>query len=102
MRSPASTLAARSTASSLAARSTARAPHPGERGRPRPVTVVDAGARPNIDVRIEVPIDDMSDLGTIDETVIASGNAAQGPQRKSICRASIRASSSSCVHIARR
>ena len=32
-------------------------------GRPRPVTIVDAGVRKQLDIEVVVPVDDMSDLG---------------------------------------
>jgi len=48
----------------------------------RPVAVVDAGARKALELRIEVPVEDMSRIG---ETVeLPSGPAAQGPVRSSI------------------
>ncbi|MEM9133748.1 MAG: DEAD/DEAH box helicase, partial [Actinomycetota bacterium] len=51
--------------------------------RPRPVTIVDAGVRKELDVEVIVPIDDMGRLGeTIDEPV--SGPASGGPARRSI------------------
>ena len=50
--------------------------------RARPVEIVDAGHRKAIDVRVEVPIEDMSRLGELEE--IPSGPAAGGPRRKSI------------------
>ena len=50
---------------------------------PRPVTIVDAGMRKQLDVEVIVPVDDMGDLGqVIDEP--ASGPAAAGPVRRSI------------------
>jgi ATP-dependent helicase Lhr and Lhr-like helicase len=50
-------------------------------GDPRPVTVLDASAKRSIDVTLEVPVDDMSRLGEVEE--IPSGSAA-GVTRKSI------------------
>jgi len=50
----------------------------------RPVTILDAGIRRAIDVRIEVPVEDMAALGTVDETLVPSGPASQGPVRRSI------------------
>ncbi|MCU1454483.1 MAG: putative ATP-dependent helicase, partial [Acidimicrobiales bacterium] len=51
--------------------------------RPRPVTVIDAGMRKQLDIEVVVPVDDMGELGTIiDEP--ASGPAAAGPVRRSI------------------
>ena len=54
-----------------------------ERRLPRPVTVVDAGSRKELDVEVVVPVDDMGDLGeVIDEPT--AGPAAAGPVRRSI------------------
>jgi ATP-dependent Lhr-like helicase len=50
--------------------------------QPRPVTIVDAGTKKAWDLRVEVPVEDMSKLGELDE--LPSGNAAQGPKRRSI------------------
>ena len=50
---------------------------------PRPVTVVDAGVRKELDVEVIIPVDDMAELGQlIDEPT--SGPAAAGPVRRSI------------------
>jgi ATP-dependent Lhr-like helicase len=52
-------------------------------GRPRPVTIVDAGVRKPLDIEVIVPVEDMGALGeVIDEPV--SGPAAAGPVRRSI------------------
>ncbi len=49
----------------------------------RPVTIIDAGVRKQLDVEVIVPIDDMGRLGeTIDEPI--SGPASGGPARRSI------------------
>ncbi|MFT3765703.1 MAG: DEAD/DEAH box helicase [Minicystis sp.] len=48
----------------------------------RPVTIVDAGTKKAWDLRVEVPVEDMSKLGEIEE--LPSGSAAQGPKRRSI------------------
>lgn len=48
----------------------------------RPVTIVDAGEKKRLDLRIEVPIEDMARLDEIDP--LPSGPAAQGPVRPSI------------------
>src|SRR5215470_14162827 len=48
----------------------------------RPVTIVDAGTRRALELRIEVPVEDMARLGEPIE--IPSGPAAQGPVRSSI------------------
>ena len=51
--------------------------------RPRPVQIVDAGSRKAFELRVEVPVEDMAKLGTVQEE-IPSGSAAQGPKRTSI------------------
>ena len=48
----------------------------------RPVTIVNAGARKVLDLRVEVPVEDMAKLGEIQG--IPSGPASQGPKRTSI------------------
>ncbi|MBS1873252.1 MAG: DEAD/DEAH box helicase [Acidobacteria bacterium] len=48
----------------------------------RPVRIVDASAPKRLDLRIEVPLDDMRRLEEVEE--IPSGPAAQGPKRPSI------------------
>jgi ATP-dependent Lhr-like helicase len=48
----------------------------------RPVTIVDASEPKRLDLRIEVPVEDMARLGQVEE--LASGSAAQGPKRTSI------------------
>ncbi len=50
--------------------------------RYRPVTIVNAGARKVLDLRVEVPVEDMAKLGEIQD--IPSGPASQGPKRTSI------------------
>ncbi len=50
--------------------------------RYRPVTVVNAGARKVLDLRVEVPVEDMARLGEIQD--MPSGPASQGPKRTSI------------------
>jgi ATP-dependent Lhr-like helicase len=50
--------------------------------RYRPVTIVNAGARKVLDLRVEVPVEDMAKLGEIQE--IPSGPASQSPKRTSI------------------
>ena len=50
--------------------------------RYRPVTIVDARAQKRLELRIEIPVEDMARLGTIEET--RSSPAAQGPKRTSI------------------
>ncbi|HEY6412343.1 MAG TPA: DEAD/DEAH box helicase [Edaphobacter sp.] len=50
--------------------------------RYRPVTVVNAGARKTLELRVEVPVEDMARLGQIEEQ--PSGAASQGPKRTSI------------------
>ena len=48
----------------------------------RPVTIVNAGARKVLDLRVEVPVEDMAKLGEIQD--LPSGPASQGPKRTSI------------------
>jgi len=48
----------------------------------RPVTIVNAGARKVLELKVEVPVEDMAKLGEIEE--LPSGPAAQGPKRTSI------------------
>jgi ATP-dependent Lhr-like helicase len=48
----------------------------------RPVTVVNAGARKALELRVEVPVEDMARLGEIESQ--PSGAASQGPKRTSI------------------
>jgi ATP-dependent Lhr-like helicase len=50
--------------------------------RYRPVTIIDASAPKRLDVRIEVPLEDMRKLDEIE--MIPSGPASQGPVRASI------------------
>ena len=54
-----------------------------EDGRPRPVTIVDAGVRKPLDVQVVVPVEDMGRLGEVVEEPV-SGPAAAGPVRRSI------------------
>ncbi|MBN1421492.1 MAG: DEAD/DEAH box helicase, partial [Planctomycetes bacterium] len=58
------------------------APGPDGAWTARPVEIIDAGARKEIDIRIDVPVDDMARSGEIEE--IPSGPAASGPRRRSI------------------
>ena len=53
-----------------------------EVARYRPVTVVNAGARKVLELKVEVPVEDMARLGVIEEQ--PSGAASQGPKRTSI------------------
>ncbi|MBK9180365.1 MAG: DEAD/DEAH box helicase [Acidimicrobiales bacterium] len=57
----------------------------GERapGEPRPVAVVDAGVRKELDVEVCVAVDDMGELGTVSDE-LPSGPVAAGPARRSI------------------
>jgi ATP-dependent Lhr-like helicase len=48
----------------------------------RPVAIVNAGARKVLELRVEVPVEDMARLGEIEE--LPSGPASQGPKRTSI------------------
>jgi len=50
--------------------------------RYRPVTVVNAGARKVLELKVEVPVEDMARLGEIQDQ--PSGPASQGPKRTSI------------------
>src|SRR2546426_2336430 len=54
----------------------------GKKWRARPVTIVDAGSRKQLEVRVEVPVADLSRLGELEE--LPSGPASAGPQRRSI------------------
>ncbi len=49
----------------------------------RDVEIVDAGAAPNMDIEVIVPVEDMAELGTVTEEPM-SGPASAGPQRTSI------------------
>jgi ATP-dependent Lhr-like helicase len=49
---------------------------------PRPVEIVDAGTKKAWELRVEVPVEDMSKLGEIEE--IRSGDASAGAKRRSI------------------
>ena len=48
----------------------------------RPVTIIDASERKRLDLRVEVPVEDMTRLDEID--LLPSGPASQGPTRPSI------------------
>ena len=48
----------------------------------RPVTIVDAGELKRLDLRVEVPVEDMVSLDSLD--TLPSGPASQGPKRRSI------------------
>ena len=48
----------------------------------RPVTIVNAGTRKPLELRVEVPVEDMAKLGEMEES--PSGPASQGPKRTSI------------------
>ena len=48
----------------------------------RPVTIIDAGESKKLDLRIEVPVEDMARMGQKEE--LPSGAASQGPKRTSI------------------
>ena len=54
----------------------------GKKWKARPVTIVDAGSKKQMEVRVEVPVDDMARLGEVEE--LPSGPAAGGPKRRSI------------------
>jgi ATP-dependent helicase Lhr and Lhr-like helicase len=58
-----------------------------EDGRPREVTIVDAGVSKELDLEIVVPVEDMGDLGSelpADDALPLSGPAAAAPARRSI------------------
>jgi ATP-dependent Lhr-like helicase len=58
-------------------------PGAGETGaRYRPVSIVNAGAKKLLELKVEVPVEDMARLGEIQEQ--PSGPASQGPKRTSI------------------
>ena len=48
----------------------------------RPVTMVDASSPKRLDLRVEVPVEDMANLDELD--TLPSGPASQGPERRSI------------------
>jgi ATP-dependent Lhr-like helicase len=48
----------------------------------RPITIIDAGEKKQLDLRVEVPVEDMARLNDIDP--LPSGPASQGPVRPSI------------------
>ena len=54
----------------------------GKKWKARPVTIVDAGSRKQLEVRVEVPVEDLSKLGELEE--LPSGDTSRGPQRRSI------------------
>jgi len=54
----------------------------GKKWKPRPVTIVDAGSKKQLEVRVEVPVDDLSTLGELEE--LPSDPASAGTQRRSI------------------
>ena len=54
----------------------------GKKWKARPVTIVDAGSKKQMEVRVEVPVDDMAQLGKLED--LPSGPAAGGPKRRSI------------------
>jgi ATP-dependent Lhr-like helicase len=58
------------------------APTPAGGWQPREVAVVDVGTRKPLELRVEVPVEDLARLGQIEP--LPSGPAAQGPARRSI------------------
>ena len=62
--------------------------------RPRPVTIVDAGVRKQLDVEVVVPVDDMGDLGT----VVAEPAAEPGAPHSGLPAATARRSIWPAVH----
>ena len=63
------------------------------RPEPRPVTIVDAGSRKDLDVEVVVPVDDMGDLGSVVDAP-GEGPSSVGEVRRSIWPAMHRACSS--------
>ncbi|HEV7500842.1 MAG TPA: DEAD/DEAH box helicase, partial [Vicinamibacteria bacterium] len=58
---------------------------PGRAWRPRPVAIVDAGTRKALELRVEVPVEDMAHPGRADAgDGIVEGSAAAAPPRHSI------------------
>jgi ATP-dependent Lhr-like helicase len=55
-----------------------------EEGQFRPVTIVDASARKEFDLLVEVPVDDLSKMGEEELDKVPSGSAASGPTTRSI------------------
>jgi ATP-dependent helicase Lhr and Lhr-like helicase len=53
-------------------------------GQPRPVTIIDAGVRKELDLEVIVPVEDMAELGQVIEDELQTGPAAAGPPRRSI------------------
>jgi ATP-dependent Lhr-like helicase len=52
-------------------------------GTPRPVSIVDAGVRKQLDIEVIVPVDDMGELGKpmeINDEIVLSGPAAGSPE----------------------
>ena len=66
----------------------------------RPVTIVDTSAEEKLDLRIEVPVEDMAKIGQLEE--LPSGPASRGPVRTSIWTAFTLGFSSSYARTARR
>ena len=66
----------------------------------RPVTIVDAGAKKTVEVRIEVPVEDMARIG--EPMAIPSGPTSQGTVRTTSGAPFTRACSISCAPTARR
>jgi ATP-dependent Lhr-like helicase len=62
--------------------------------RPRPVTIVDAGIRKQLDVEVVVPVDDMGDLGT----VVAEPAAEPGAPHSGLPAATARRSIWPAIH----
>jgi len=54
----------------------------GKKWRPRPVTVVDAGSKKQLEVKVEVPVEDLSKMGEMEE--LPAGPGKDGAQRRSI------------------
>ncbi|CAN5240845.1 ATP-dependent helicase [soil metagenome] len=52
-------------------------------GAPRPVTIVDAGVRKQLDLSVVVPVEDMASLGEVLPVTEATGGSAAGPEERS-------------------
>ena len=50
----------------------------GKKWKARPVTIIDAGSKRQMEVRVEVPVDDMAKLGEVEEGGFAAGRAEAG------------------------
>ncbi len=53
-------------------------------GQARPVTIVDEGSRPHLEVQVVVPVEDLAEMGRRGDDRDPSGSASFEPQRRSI------------------